>query len=45
VEEIAQAIAVSLRVPLGLKQGESLVSSRAANIESYQDYLRARALD
>jgi TolB-like protein len=43
-EDIAQAIAASLRVPLGLKQGESLVPSRTANLDSYQDYLRARAL-
>jgi TolB-like protein len=43
-EEIAQAIAASLRVPLGLKQGESLVPNRTANLDSYQDYLRARAL-
>ena len=43
-EDIAQAIAGALRVPLGLKQGESLVPSRTANLDSYQDYLRARAL-
>lgn len=43
-EDIAQAIAGALRVPLGLKHGESLVPSRTANLESYQDYLRARAL-
>jgi TolB-like protein len=43
-EDIAQAIAGALRVPLGLKQGESLVPSRTAKLESYQDYLRAKAL-
>ena len=43
-EDIAQAIAASLQVPLGLRQGESLIPSRAANLESYQDYLRAKAL-
>jgi TolB-like protein len=43
-EDIAQAIAGALRVPLGLKLGVSLVPSRTANLESYQDYLRARAL-
>jgi tetratricopeptide (TPR) repeat protein len=43
-EDIAQAIAASLRVPLGLKQGESLVPSRTADLDSYQDYLRAKAL-
>jgi TolB-like protein/Flp pilus assembly protein TadD len=43
-EEIALAIAGALRVPLGLEQGKSLVSNRTANLESYQDYLRAKAL-
>jgi adenylate cyclase len=42
-EDIAQAIAVSLRVPLGLKQGEALVSNRTGDLDSYQQYLRARA--
>ncbi len=43
-EDIAQAIAGSLQVPLGLKQGQNLVSNRTADIASYQDYLRAKAL-
>jgi TolB-like protein len=43
-EEIAQAIVASLRVPLGLGQGERLVSNRTNDLESYQQYLRARAL-
>jgi tetratricopeptide (TPR) repeat protein len=43
-EEIATAIAASLRVPLGLKAGESLVSNRTSDTDSYQDYLRAKAL-
>ena len=43
-EEIAQAIAASLRVPLGLQQGETLVSYRTGDLDSYQQYLRARAL-
>jgi TolB-like protein len=43
-EEIALAIASALRVPLGLRQGESLIPSRATNLDSYQDYLRAKAL-
>jgi TolB-like protein len=43
-EEIAKAIAGALGAPLGLKQGESLVTSRTTNVESYQDFLRARAL-
>ncbi len=42
-EDIAQAIAASLRVPLGLQQGETL-SSRAFDLDSYQQYLRAKAL-
>ena len=43
-EEIAKAIAVSLRVPLGLQQGETLVRSRTKDEASYEDYLRAKAL-
>ncbi len=43
-EEIATAIAGALRVPLGLKEGQSLVSNRTADTDSYQDYLRAKAL-
>ena len=43
-EDVARAIAASLQVPLGLKQGESLVSNRAVDPESYQNYLRAKAL-
>jgi len=43
-EEIAQAIAASLRVPLGLAQGETLVRSRTNDPASYDDYLRAKAL-
>ena len=43
-EEIATAIAGALRVPLGLKAGQSLVSNRTSDTDSYQDYLRARAL-
>jgi len=43
-EDIAQAIAASLRVPLGLKEGERLVSNRTDDLESYQEYLRGRAL-
>src|SRR5262245_58216664 len=43
-EEIATAIASALRVPLGLREGQSLVANRTADTESYQDYLRARAL-
>src|SRR5262249_37515843 len=43
-EDIARAIAGSLQIPLGLKQGETLVSNRTADLVSYQEYLRARTL-
>ena len=43
-EDIAQAIASALRLPLGLQQGERLVSNRTSDLDSYQQYLRARAL-
>jgi TolB-like protein len=43
-EEIAQAIAGALRVPLGLAQGQRLVSARTDDLQSYQQYLRGRAL-
>jgi TolB-like protein len=43
-EKIAAAIAGALRVPLGLRSGESLVSNRTGNLEAYQQYLRAKAL-
>ena len=42
-EEIAQAIAVALRIPLGLGQTGTLVRSRAKDNESYETYLRAKA--
>jgi TolB-like protein/Tfp pilus assembly protein PilF len=43
-EDIAQAIASALSVPLGLRQGENLVRNRTIDVESYDQYLRARAL-
>jgi TolB-like protein/DNA-binding SARP family transcriptional activator len=43
-EDIARAVASSLSVPLGLQQGENLVSNRSIDAESYQQFLRARAL-
>ena len=43
-EDIAQAIAGALSVPLGLAPGETLVSSRTTNLEAYQEWLRGRAL-
>jgi TolB-like protein/DNA-binding SARP family transcriptional activator len=43
-EDIAQAIAAALRVPLGLKPGTLLVSNRTISPDSYQAYLHAKAL-
>jgi adenylate cyclase len=43
-EDVARAIAASLQVPLGLKQGETLVSNRNIDPQSYQQYLLARSL-
>jgi TolB-like protein len=43
-DDIAQAIAAALRVPLGLQPGGRLVSNRVGDVEVYQEYLRARAL-
>src|SRR6185295_13900272 len=43
-EDIARAITASLRMPLGLKPGENLVSNRKIDPESYQQYLHAKAL-
>lgn len=43
-EDVAKAIAGALQVPLGLSQGETLVSNRTADTQSYEDYLRALAL-
>jgi len=43
-EDIAQAIAGALRMPLGLKLGERLVANRSIDPESYQQYLRTKPL-
>jgi TolB-like protein len=43
-DEIAKAIAASLQVPLGLRQGETLVRGRTADETAYEAYLRAKAL-
>ena len=43
-EDIAQAIAGELRAPLGLGEGERLVSNRTADVASYEAYLRGRSL-
>ena len=43
-EDIAKAIAASLRMPLGLSPGENLVNSRTNDESLHEEYLRARAL-
>jgi adenylate cyclase len=43
-EDIATAIAGALQVPLGLSQGQNLVSSHTDDLDAYQQYLHARAL-
>jgi TolB-like protein len=43
-EDIAEAIAGALRVPLGLQQGDNLVRERTSDLESYDQYLRAKVL-
>jgi TolB-like protein len=43
-EDIARAIAGSLSVPLGLVQGDRIVSNWASDPVTYQAYLRGRAL-
>jgi TolB-like protein/DNA-binding SARP family transcriptional activator len=43
-EDIARAITTALRTPLGLKPGEKLVKNRSIDPESYEQFLRARAL-
>ena len=42
--DIATAIAGALRVPLGLRQGETLITNRTGDLDAYEGYLRARAL-
>ena len=42
-EEIATAVAGALRMPLGLRPGEQLVSSRAIDAVSYDQFLRGKA--
>jgi TolB-like protein len=42
-EDIARAIATSLRMPLGLQPGQNVVSSRNIDPEIYQEYLRILA--
>jgi TolB-like protein/DNA-binding SARP family transcriptional activator len=42
-EDIARAIAASLRTPLGLRPGENLVNNRSIDPDSYEQFLRAKA--
>ncbi len=42
-EDIAEAIAGALRMPLGLQQGDTLVSNRTISPESYEQFLRCFA--
>jgi adenylate cyclase len=43
-DDIAQAIATALRLPLGLPQRDTVVMHRTIDPESYQHFLRAKAL-
>ena len=43
-ESIADSDSRRLAVPLGLAQGQRLISNRTNNVDSYQQYLRAKAL-
>jgi TolB-like protein/DNA-binding SARP family transcriptional activator len=43
-DDIARAIALSLRLPLGLNPGETLVAKREIDPDSYQQFLRAKQL-
>jgi TolB-like protein len=43
-EDIAEKIAGALHVPTGLKNGDVLVRNRTADMDSYQTYLRAKAI-
>jgi TolB-like protein len=42
-EDIARAIAGSLRMPLGLRPGENLIANRNIDVELYQKFLQLRA--
>lgn len=44
-EDIAVAIASALKTPLSLKDGQRLVSNRTTDVQSYQEYLKALALE
>jgi adenylate cyclase len=43
-EDIARAIATSLRIPLGLNPGENLVTNRDIDPASHERFLRAKAI-
>jgi TolB-like protein len=43
-EEIATSIIGALRLPLGLSRGENLVNNRSIDPDSYERYLRGKAL-
>jgi TolB-like protein len=43
-EDIARAITASLHMTLGLKPGENLVNNRKIDAQSYETFLRAKAL-
>ena len=43
-EDIARAIAASLRMPLGIKPGENLVNERSVSPAAHENYLHARNL-
>ena len=43
-EDIARTVTASFHMSLNLKAGENLVNNRSIDPESYQQYLRARAL-
>lgn len=43
-DEIARAIASTLTISLGLKEGETLVEDRTTSVEAYDQYLRARKI-
>jgi tetratricopeptide (TPR) repeat protein len=44
-EDIARTVTASLNMSLGLSPGENLVNNRSVDSESYEKFLRARALN
>jgi TolB-like protein/DNA-binding SARP family transcriptional activator len=43
-DDIAKAIASALKVPLGLQRGEQLTVTHIGDLDTYQKFLRARAM-